>query len=176
MNRQVTMEDEINYLSKFVIILITVISISIIKAQNNTPVGYWKTINEETQEVRSIVKIWKADNGKLKGKIVKIFPGPDDDPNPVCEECEGDRKNEPILGMEFLWGFEGENKKWKNGKILDPQNGKIYNCELKVSEQGDKMEVYGYIQLLVKIGRTQIWKRVKKDEIDLNSGNAIGNK
>lgn len=128
-----------------------------------SPVGYWKTIDEETGEVKSIVRIKKSDN-ILSGKIIKLFPEPGEDPNPVCDECDGERKNQPILGMKFMWGFKGEGEKWQDGKILDPENGNIYNCRLEVIDEGRRMKVFGYIKLLVKIGRTQVWKRTKKPQ------------
>ena len=64
--------------------------------------------------------------------------------------------------MEFMWGFEGSGSNWQKGKILDPENGNIYNCKLEVVENGKKMKVFGFIKLLVKIGRTQIWLRTDK--------------
>ncbi|HMA63065.1 MAG TPA: DUF2147 domain-containing protein [bacterium] len=133
---------------------------------DNTPVGYWKTIDEETKEAKSIVKIWESEEGTLSGKILKTYPEPGEDPNPICEECEGERKNQPIIGMEFMWNFSGSGSQWKEGKILDPENGKIYNCKLEVTENGKKMKVFGYIKLLVKIGRTQVWHRTEKPEIE----------
>ncbi len=127
-------------------------------AENNTVTGYWKTIDDESGKVRSIVKIWK-ENGTLKGVIEETFPEPGEDIDPVCDKCSGDKKDKPVKGMIFLWGFEKSSDKWKKGSILDPDNGKIYKCELKLSDQGDKLEVYGYIRVIVKIGRSQTWIR-----------------
>jgi uncharacterized protein (DUF2147 family) len=124
-----------------------------------TPVGLWKTIDDKTGEVKSIVKIWTSEDGTLKGRIEKIFPKEGEDPNPKCDKCKGDKKDQPILGMEFLWGFSGEGVEWKNGKVLDPENGKIYNCQLEVIDNGKKLKVFGYIKILFKIGRSQIWHR-----------------
>ncbi|UCH98725.1 MAG: DUF2147 domain-containing protein [Candidatus Aminicenantes bacterium] len=129
---------------------------------NLTPEGLWKTIDDKTGEVKSIVKIWAAQDGTLKGRIEKIFPKPDEDPNPKCDKCKGDKKDQPILAMEFLWGFKGAGIKWKNGKILDPENGKIYNCQLEVIENGQKLKVFGYIRIIFKIGRSQTWLRQEK--------------
>jgi len=131
-------------------------------AVGSTPEGTWKTIDDKTSEVKSIVKIWKTQEGTLKGRIEKIFPKPGEDPNPVCDKCKGDKKDQPILGMEFLWGFKGSGSKWKNGKILDPENGKVYNCQLEVIENGKKLKVFGYIKILFKIGRSQTWLRVEE--------------
>jgi uncharacterized protein (DUF2147 family) len=126
---------------------------------NLTPEGYWKTIDDKTGEVKSIVKIWIAEDGTLKGRVEKVFPKEGEDPNPKCDKCKGDKKDQPVLGMEILWGFEGAGAEWKNGNALDPENGKIYNCQLEVIENGQKLKVFGYIRIIFKIGRSQIWIR-----------------
>ena len=126
---------------------------------NLTPEGYWKTIDDKTGEVKSIVKLWIAEDGTIKGRVEKVFPKEGEDPNPVCDECKGDKKDQPVLGMEILWGFEGSDTVWKDGKALDPENGKVYNCQLEVIENGQKLKVFGYIRIIFKIGRSQIWLR-----------------
>ncbi len=124
-----------------------------------SPVGFWKTIDDKTSEVKSIVKIWIAPDGTLKGRIEKIFPKPGEDPNPKCDKCKGDKKDKPVLGMEFMWGFTGSGSKWVEGDILDPENGKIYRCQVEVIENGKKLKVFGYIRIIFKIGRSQTWIR-----------------
>ncbi len=131
---------------------------------NLTPEGYWKTIDDKTGEVKSIVKIWIAEDGTLKGRVEKVFPKEGEDPNPICDKCKGDRKDQPVLGMEFLWGFKGSGPLWKNGEVLDPENGKIYSCQLEVIENGKKLKVFGYIRIIFKIGRSQIWLRETVDQ------------
>ncbi|MCP4147119.1 MAG: DUF2147 domain-containing protein [bacterium] len=128
-------------------------------ADKLSPVGMWKTIDDKTKEVKSIVKIWKHEDGTLKGRIEKIFPKPGEDPDPKCDKCKGDKKNQRILGMEFMWGFNGSGSNWEKGKIIDPENGKTYNCELEVVEKGKTLKVYGYVKVIFKIGRTQKWIR-----------------
>lgn len=129
---------------------------------NNSIVGYWKTIDDATNEVKSIVKIYKTDNGLFAGEIVKIFPKPGEDPEPVCDKCTENFKNKPIIGLKFMWNFKQEKGKWVDGKILDPDNGKIYHCSLSLIENGEKLEVYGYIKIIFKIGRKQIWLKTEK--------------
>jgi uncharacterized protein (DUF2147 family) len=127
--------------------------------------GYWKTIDDKTKEVKSIVKIWQED-GALKGRIEKLFPKPGEDPDPICDKCKGDKKDKKILGMVFMWKFEKDGDEWVNGKILDPENGKVYHCSLELEDNGTKLNVFGYIKVLFKIGRTQTWLRA--NEADLN--------
>jgi len=128
-------------------------------AQVTTPVGFWKTIDDGTGKERSYVRIVEV-NGELQGTVEKIFPFPGDDPENLCEECKGERKNQPIVGMMILWGLEDHGGVWKGGEILDPDNGKTYRCKMTVSENGQELDVRGYIGISW-IGRTQTWLRME---------------
>lgn len=127
--------------------------------------GYWKTFARKTKEANSIVKIWLEERN-LKGKIVKLFPKPGEDPDPKCTKCKGDNKDKQIFGMEILWNFVGQGRNWKSGKILDPDNGKVYHCKMTLSEDGKTLKIFGYIKMLIKIGRSESWIRVKEKDIE----------
>lgn len=124
------------------------------------PTGRWRTIDDETKAERSVVEITEV-KGELQGRILSIFYRPDEKPDPLCEACEGERKNQPVIGMTFLWGLkpDGSNE-WAGGAILDPKNGKIYNAKASLTEAGSQMRVRGYIGTPL-LGRTQIWLREK---------------
>ena len=148
----------------FFIFLSFFLSNSDIFPENMSPVGLWKTIDDDTKELKSIVRIWNED-GILKGRIEKIFPKPGEDPDPKCDKCKGDKKNKRVIGMIFLWGFSQSGKVWAGGKILDPENGKTYHCRLKVTSGGKRMNVFGYIRLIIRIGRTQTWLRAEESDL-----------
>lgn len=117
--------------------------------------GNWRTIDDETGEARSVLSLW-VDNGELKGKVVSLINP--DEPNPVCEKCQGKRKNQPIEGMTIIWGLKQMDNQWSGGTILDPSNGKEYKAKLALGEGGNTLEVRGFIGFAL-IGRTQIWQR-----------------
>jgi len=123
-----------------------------------SPLGYWKTVDDKTKKVKSLVKIWQ-ENGKLKGRVEEVYPQPGEDPDPICDKCPGEFKDKRVVGLEFMWGFFEEDGNWIKGKILDPENGKVYNCQLEVTDNGQKLDVFGYIKVIFKIGRTQTWLR-----------------
>ena len=123
-----------------------------------SPVGRWKTIDDETGKPKSIVRIWE-ENGKLFGKVEELIRGPDEDPNPVCDKCEGDRKDKPIIGMTIMWDLERDGDSWSGGRILDPKKGKTYRCTIALEDGGKKLKVRGYIGISL-LGRTQYWYRV----------------
>jgi uncharacterized protein (DUF2147 family) len=126
--------------------------------------GLWKTVDDKTHQVRSIVRIWEV-GGKLKGRVEKGFPQPGEDPNEPCSKCPEPFKDKPKIGLEFLWGFEPDGDSWVDGNVLDPDNGKIYHCELIPSADGKSLRVFGYIRVIFKIGRSQTWLRAGEADL-----------
>ncbi len=127
-------------------------------ANENTVTGQWKTIDDETGKPKSIVEI-KEENGQLTGKVIQLFRKADEEQNPKCDKCKGDKKDQPVLGMTILWDMKKKSDtKWDDGSILDPNNGKSYSCKLELLENGKKLKVRGYMGFSL-LGRTQVWQR-----------------
>ncbi len=124
---------------------------------NQNVIGTWQTIDDNTKKVRSLVELSIADN-KLYGKIVKLFPQEGDPENPVCEKCKGQRKNKPILGLQIIDGLTLTENEWQDGEILDPDNGKTYDCKIWLKD--GRLKVRGYIGFFY---RTQEWIRYTSD-------------
>lgn len=120
-------------------------------AQRTSPIGKWKTVDDNTGKVKSTVEIYE-EGGKLFGKVLELFDP--EKPDPVCEECDEDdpRYMKPIVGMKLIRNMVKEDDKWEGGDITDPENGKVYRCKLWVEE--GKLQVRGYIAFLY---RTQTW-------------------
>lgn len=124
-----------------------------------SPVGRWKTIDEQSGKAKSVIRIWEKD-GVLMGLIDELILEPGEDPNPLCDKCDGEHKNEPIKGMTILRGFKKDDEKWSGGKIFDPETGKTYKCTIAVVDDGKRLKVRGYIGISL-IGRTQYWLRAE---------------
>lgn len=135
-----------------------------IEKAHESPIGYWKTIDDVTGNAKSIVQIWKTEDNVLMGKVIKVFAKEDEDKSIVCTECKGEKHNQPIVGMVIVSGLKAKEKQWGNGEILDPENGKTYNCAIRTIDNGKKLQVRGYVGLPL-LGRSQTWERV-----DLMSG------
>ena len=130
-----------------------------VNAQQPSLAGRWKTVDDETGRVKSVVEITERD-GSYFGQIVELFRLPDEDPNPKCIECDDDRKDQFALGMEIVRDIvrNGEKLEWEDGTICDPKNGKVYDCEMWIEEDDpNTLYVRGYILFLF---RTQEWHRV----------------
>ena len=121
-----------------------------------SPAGVWKTIDDDTGESKSHVEIFEQ-NGAYFGKVVKLLKS---DPGTICDECKGDKKDKPVLGMVILESMQATDYYWSKGTIMDPENGKEYGCSIWF--EGGKME-----ELKVRgkhwtgLYRTQTWYRVK---------------
>jgi uncharacterized protein (DUF2147 family) len=128
-----------------------------IQLLGQTPIlGKWKSIDDKTGELKSIVEITERGT-KLYGKIIKIFPKPTEDQDPICSKCpaEDDRYNKKILGMEIIQDMKKDDDEYVGGHILDPEVGKIYRCKLWIED--GTLKVRGY---LGPFFRTQTWQRV----------------
>ncbi|NEX64259.1 DUF2147 domain-containing protein [Noviherbaspirillum galbum] len=123
-----------------------------------TPVGLWKTIDDQSGKPKSLVRITEV-NGELRGRIEKLYREPGEDPNPRCDACDGNLKDQPILGMTILTGLKKDGDEYNGGKVLDPANGKVYNSKLSLADGGRKLNMRGYIGVPM-LGRTQTWLRM----------------
>jgi uncharacterized protein (DUF2147 family) len=128
-------------------------------AADSVPTGRWLTLDDNDGKPRSLVVI-EEKQGELSGHIEQIFPRPRDNGQNLCEKCEGTRKNQPVVGMVFLWGLRNQGDEYSGGEILDPDNGKIYRAKLRMSPDGKQLIVRGYIGFSL-FGRSQTWLREK---------------
>jgi uncharacterized protein (DUF2147 family) len=122
-----------------------------------TPLGRWQSIDDASGKPKAVIEIYAANDGKLAAKIVKLLDL-SDGPNPLCDQCSGKRKNQPILGMVIAWGLKPEGKRWSGGRILDPENGKEYSVQMTPIAGGRKLEIRGFLGVAL-LGRTQVWLR-----------------
>lgn len=125
-------------------------------ASAQSPVGKWKTIDDETGKAKSIVEITEASNGTLQGRVIEILSS-DRGPNPTCDKCSGANKGKPVKGMVILWGLKPDgNGKWVGGTVLDPAKGKTYKSKLELKSGGDKLGMSGCVAFIC---REQTWVR-----------------
>ena len=128
-----------------------------LSAQDMSPVGRWRTVDDKTGQTKSIVEITDV-NGELRGTVVKVFAPPAPSDNPLCKKCPEPRKDKPVVGMEILWGLKRDGSEYTGGRVLDPEEGKIYRGKVRLLEAGKKLELRGYIGVSL-FGRSQTWVR-----------------
>ncbi len=141
--------------SLFIILLTTISMLSF--GQIDNIVGKWKTIDDADGSEKSVVYIFKATNGKYYGKIEQLFKNPDK----LCTECTGVNKDKPIAGMLILNDMVEKKGSLSGGTILDPNNGKVYNCSISYNEKTGNLQVRGSLDKAGILGRTQTWIQYK---------------
>jgi uncharacterized protein (DUF2147 family) len=135
------------------------IAIPLYAADLSSPVGKWMTIDDKSGKPGGIIRIEQID-GEYRGWIEKIFPDPDEDPNPTCQLCGGERKNKPVVGLNFMWGITKQGEEYRGGEILDPRSGRIYRARMKLEDGGKRLNVRGFIGVSL-LGRSQVWHRAE---------------
>jgi len=150
-------------MKRTILILSVFISFSLLankaSAQIEGIVGMWKTIDDDTGDAKSYVKIFKATNGMYYGKVTKLLTEPQDK---KCTACVGKKKNKKIVGMIVITKMKIKGKGLAGGKIMDPGNGKYYYCTINLDENNkDRLNVRGSLGSFGLLGRTQVWHRLK---------------
>ena len=135
--------------------LLIIIFCNTLFAQNSV-IGKWKTIDDETGKAVSIIEIYEK-SGKIYGKVSEVLNSKNR--HRLCEKCPPEDKGKPILGLTIIKGLGKEGEEYNGGKILDPKSGQLYKCYITLEDK-DKLKVRGYIGISL-FGRTQYWHRVK---------------
>ena len=121
--------------------------------------GTWRSIDDKTGFSKALIEIKKDCKGVYTGKIIKILPRPGYTPKTHCQDCPAPYKGAPILGLTVLDGMKQKNTtEYEGGTILDPLSGKIYKSKIKVSNNGKRLRMRGYVGVEV-FGRSQTWIR-----------------
>ena len=91
-----------------------------------TPVGLWKTIDDDGKTEKSTVRISEAGNA-VTGKVEKIFDATK--ANEVCRECTAERKGQPVAGMTIIRSAKkGDDGVWAGGDILTRTTASSTSC------------------------------------------------
>jgi uncharacterized protein (DUF2147 family) len=95
-------------------------------------VGFWKTIDDETKKPQSIVGIYEHE-GKYFGRIILTY----NDKGGINDSIENPKNRAPgvvgepyYAGMDIMWDLKKEGSKYTDGRILDPEKGRIYHAEM----------------------------------------------
>jgi uncharacterized protein (DUF2147 family) len=119
-----------------------------------SPVGRWRTFDDKTGHAKAIVEIYE-DKGLLFGRVETLL---DKEAVTICEDCKDERKNQPVVGMVIMRKMKKDGGEYNGGDILDPKNGSVYRCKLRLIEQGQKLSLRGYLGISL-LGRSQTWTR-----------------
>ena len=127
-------------------------------AADDSPIGLWLTIDDNSGRARSEVRITE-ENGALFGRIEKIIiPGKTE----TCVLCTDERKDKPALGLTIIRNMKKSAdtpNEWSGGDILDPEKGAVYTSRMILGDDGQTLNVRGYVGIPL-FGRSQTWQRI----------------
>ena len=144
--------------SKLGLMLIATFMTGTIYAQDLT--GTWQQIDDKTGSPKALIEIRQDSNGTYAGKIVKVTPRPGYTPQKTCNKSPAPYTNQPILGMDVLTGLKqvGDSVNYEKGRVIDPLTGKIYDAKVRLSSNGKRLTLRGYVGVSA-LGRSQTWIR-----------------
>lgn len=137
--------------------LLALVAATPVMAQESSPVGLWKNIDDVTGKPKALIRITES-KGEVRGQIEKLFLEAGENPNPRCDKCQGANRDQPVLGMVFMSGLRKHGDEYSGGEILDPDSGKVYRSKLVLTDGGKKINVRGYVGVPM-FGRSQTWVR-----------------
>lgn len=117
--------------------------------------GLWKTVDDHTGEPRALVRIYREGDaffGRVEADLVPEEAGA------RCTACTDDRKDQPVVGLVILRRMKAESDGFGGGDVLDPETGSVYDCVLRLEDDGKRLVVRGYIGVSL-FGRSQTWLR-----------------
>jgi len=122
----------------------------------SSPAGLWKTFSDRNGQPDGLVRIVEV-AGHYEATVQAVFSPPAPSANPLCELCPGELKDKPVVGLKIMRDLHPDGDAYA-GEILDPDDGNVYRCTVRLIEGGRKLEVRGYVGLPI-FGRTQVWTR-----------------
>ena len=154
-------------MKKITFILMLLLS-TVIFANAEDVLGKWITEKAENGN-QIVVEIYRTDEGKYNGKIVKLTMPTYTEGEYIGQEKmdlknpDPNLRNRILRGIDFVSGFDYVEKddKFENGKIYVPTTGKTYNSYMKLRKDGTLL-VKGSVDKAGLIGKKQIWVRYEK--------------
>ena len=134
--------------------MLTLLISLLLTIQSPSVEGTWINIDDETGVKKSEITLYVED-GKLYGRIERLLLP--EDQGKLCTNCTGKDKDQPIEGLIIVDGLIQDGDEWTDGDILDPGNGKSYDCLIKLDDL-NTLNVRGFLGFSF-LGRTQIWQR-----------------
>ncbi|MDX1438412.1 MAG: DUF2147 domain-containing protein, partial [Rubricoccaceae bacterium] len=121
-------------------------------AMAQTPVGVWRTIDDDDGEPKSHVRIYER-NGMLFGDIETLLPE-----GRVCTPCADEYEGSDMRGVTIMWDMEvnDDGDEWSGGHIKDPSSGRTYRCKMEL-DGPNRLRVRGFLGISL-LGRTQVWE------------------
>ena len=123
-----------------------------------SPVGLWAPIDRATGKPLGLIAIFE-DHGLYYGRIEPASPS-DQRSTDRCTACSGSRHDQPMNGLLLMRHLRYQDGRYVGGDILDPRNGHVFGCELRLIDGGRKLVMRGYLGVPL-FGHSQVWQRMQ---------------
>ncbi|MGP9811533.1 DUF2147 domain-containing protein [Rhodopseudomonas sp. NSM] len=132
-----------------------------VAAAEPTAAGLWQRTENGKPTGKPVVWVLMLDRGNnmYEGVVAKTFSQPGQTELAVCDECEDDRKDQPVLGISLIRDMKRKGRVYENGNILDPRNGDVWKAMLTVSPDGQILTLRGYL-MTPALGKDEDWFRL----------------
>ena len=119
----------------------------------SSPIGKWKTLDDQTGKQMTVTEVYEAKNGTLAAKITENLGQP-----AICDTCSGEHKGKPVVGMVTVWNMKAnKDGTWGGGNGYKPSEDTSFKAKsLKLIDGGKKLEVTGCKAIFC---RTATWVR-----------------
>lgn len=130
-----------------------------------SPDGYFVTVDDGTGAPRGLVELKTSPGGELEGFLRGTFVA-GEDMSRTCVTCRDELLDQPLYGLRIVYGLEpkSDRRKWKSGRVVDPESGDTYKARVEYSDDFREVELRGYIGTPL-LGRSQTWRRATEDEL-----------
>lgn len=134
-------------------------------------------VSTKAAEAVSPVGLWEAfdtHSGKATGRMIiyqegDLFFGrnaalsPSDRAGERCTHCQDERNEQPLIGLVIMRNMRFDHGMYSGGDILDPSTGRVYSCEFRLTDGGQKMILRGFLGVPF-LGGSQEWRRLVATE------------
>ncbi len=123
----------------------------------SSPVGLWAPIDRATGKPLGLISIYET-HGLYYGRIEPVSAH--DSRTARCTACTGRRHDQPMIGLVLMRHLRYQNGRYIGGDILDPRNGHVFGCELRLIDGGRKLVMRGYLGIPL-FGHSEVWQRMQ---------------
>ena len=136
-----------------IILAAALASLAFSASAQNSPIGKWKTLDDQTGKVMTVSEVYETKNGTLAAKIVEAVGVP-----ATCTTCSGKNANKPMVGIVTLWDLKAnKDGTWGGGKGYKPSEDRNFNAKsMKLIDGGKKLQVRGCVSIIC---RNATWVR-----------------
>lgn len=127
---------------------------------------------QNTNKADGILGTWLSEkkNGKVEiyktgdkyyGKLIwskTMFEADGATSKRDVKNSDASLRTRKLKDLIILKDFVFEDNVWTDGKIYDPEAGKVYSCTMKL--KGNTLNIRGYVGISL-FGRSSVWTRIK---------------